>query len=272
MSLKESLLADSTNRSDKRPVSSGTLPEAIAISDQDLSSGTSNISFDAAKSISQVNTSAGMAAFVAGFTYYELTRFNFNGFPGTSSANYVNSMVGAFTFSVLSVSIASFINRYNSTLSLPQAQSAFAIGSNDWARAVHRLFMLSFLCLGCALIFVGDTYYPTTCGSMKSSCLKLPTNVSCTTENLINAKCDLTLTRYIPMVGGVISLLGMIYGIVKTVSLFLEVDGIALSGTEKITASSIFTLTKGKAAHVDSEQERKEVTAAYTHIDRSPHT
>jgi hypothetical protein len=54
MSLKESLLADSTNRSDKRPVSSGTLLEAIAISDQDLSSGTSNISFDAAKSKSQV--------------------------------------------------------------------------------------------------------------------------------------------------------------------------------------------------------------------------
>lgn len=77
---------------------------------------------------------AGRAAFLAGFTYYEMGRYIFYGTGSEQdwSVHYVRALCGAFAMAVLSVSISSIYGRYLLTLQLPKAQRGFALGARNW--------------------------------------------------------------------------------------------------------------------------------------------
>jgi hypothetical protein len=225
-----------------------------------------DINFDAAKAISQVNTSSGMAAFVAGFCSYEVGKFNSNGYPFTNADNYVNSLVAAFVFAILSVSISSMITRYGTALKIAQAQAAFAVASNDWVRRVHRSYLLCYLCIGIALLFVGEVYYPTNCGTMRQSCDLAYTAAglteglsNCTPHELEAAGCFRTTTRFVPIIAGALTILAVILGSIKVVAVFLDAGGIELADdTSKITREQAMLLTQGVGGN-DTKEQGKEV-------------
>jgi hypothetical protein len=231
--------------------------------EKDIKGTSTDIQFDAAKAINQVNQSAAMASFVAGFCYYEAGRFDFYGYPGTRSANYINATVGAFVLAVLSVSLSSFITRYGTALRLSKAQAAFAISANEYVRYTHRSYTICFLCLAVAMMFLGDTYYPTTCGSMRSSCnlaVNDSTRDECTTELLDAAECYPTTAKFIPLVGGIFTFLGILYSHFRVLRAFGANAGVVLADdASKITQEQVAGMQLGLNARGDSKQEIKQV-------------
>ena len=176
---------------------------------------------------------AGRAAFLAGFTYYEMGRYAFYGTGRTEdwSVHYIRALCGAFVMAVLSVSISSMYGRYLLTLRLPRAQRGYALGARNWARAVAYFFFLSYLCLAIAQMFLGYVYFPTNCGASVTTCKKAaaaitPSNATnsgssrvCRREDPVDcggsaalelAGCTPTAYALVPFVGGMIMLIGIV--------------------------------------------------------------
>ena len=201
---------------------------------------------------------AGRAAFLAGFTYYEMGRYAFYGTGRTEdwSVHYIRALCGAFVMAVLSVSISSMYGRYLLTLRLPRAQRGYALGARNWARAVAHFYFLSYLCLAIAQMFLGYVYFPTSCGNSVTTCnmakkaaaattpsnatnsssgggedptmkKKMMMTVNCGgSEALELAGCTPTAYALVPFVGGIIMLVGMLMLFLKISSGFYNGGGV----------------------------------------------
>jgi hypothetical protein len=170
----------------------------------------------AKSTLETTQTPSGRSAFLAGFCYYEMGRHAFYGDASGASVYYVRALLGTFVFSVISVSVASLFARYLTTLTFPAAQRGYVAAASNWSRAVLRSNAIAYLCFAVAQMYLGYTYYPTTCGSALSSCVaaRKYANASatdCTDEAaLARAGCHATLYRQVPFIGGITMAVGFI--------------------------------------------------------------
>ena len=165
------------------------------------------------------------SAFLAGFCYYEMGRHAFYGDATGVSVIYVRALMGTFVFSVISVSVASLFGRYLTTLTFPAAQRGYVAAARGWSRAVLRSNSIAYLCFAVAQMYLGYTYYPTSCGSAFASCaaareITNATDVNCADEVfLAEAGCQATQYRQVPFVGSIVMIIGFItvWGMVRMI-------------------------------------------------------
>lgn len=156
------------------------------------------------------------SAFLAGFCYYEMGRHAFFGDGAGVSVFYVRALMGTFVFSVISVSVASLFARYLTTLTFPAAQRGYVAAARNWSRGVLRSNAIAYLCFAVAQMYLGYTYYPTSCGSAFSSCAAAreyanSTDVNCADEEILaEAGCQATQYRLVPFAGGIVMIVGFI--------------------------------------------------------------
>lgn len=187
-------------------------------------------------------SSSQRCAFLAGFTYYELCRHGFYG-PGEGlSIAYAISCAGTFVFSLLTVSVASLFSRYLTTLSSPAAQRAFTVAAHNWGGQSTLWFnLLAYISFAIAQMFIGETYYPTSCGSALATCQYMRTamndsKISCmNTTAIARAGCKSTDYRILPCTGGLLLLLSILVSGLITLHQFRRSGGMVLNSFGVLT-------------------------------------
>ena len=109
--------------------------------------------------ISAVSVIAGRATFLAGFTYYQIGRYNFT--PGSDTASVVFN-TSAFVFSVLSAAISAFIGYYSPRgLFLDDDKRAiFVTHITPFSRICFQMYQLALILHSLGICQMGFVYYP----------------------------------------------------------------------------------------------------------------
>ena len=228
-------------------MSSGSSKEAATpMRNQKKEEETKSVLMDslAKASIAFTAAPAGRAAFIAGFVYYEMGRHNFYGTGLDWSVHYIRALCGAFALAVISVSTSSMYGRYLLTLRDPAAQRGYSLGARNWSRGVSRFFLLSYLCLSVAQMFLGFVYFPTSCGSAQETCKAVQlaaandTNGTATlcvmdwqtadVELLKRADCTPMSERWVPFVGGIIMIVSIITILLNSAYAFITHGGVKI--------------------------------------------
>ena len=125
--------------------------------------------FEAKSTIAIVNLCRNRAFFLAGFAFNEVSRFG--GFGGGTGASiwYMRFRLLTVIVSITCVCFASSISTQFGYFKRRRSKRLFALAVRFWSFGCFRLFLAAYTCEALALIFIGDTYFPTTCGSFQAT-------------------------------------------------------------------------------------------------------
>lgn len=123
--------------------------------------------FEAQTTLATISTCSSRASFIAGFAFFEAARFAGFGSGSGSTVWYLRCRLLAFGLAVLCVTYANTISTQFPHFRTGRSKRLFAIAVRFWSLTCFRLFIAAYFLDGLAIVFIGDTYFPTNCGSWR---------------------------------------------------------------------------------------------------------